>query len=782
MSGQVSNHRRRVLVRGAIIGLLMALAAMLGLWLGELSVPEAPPPEVAPPPAPGLSGGRPAAAAPVMDANAPPLYFFAEPERGGEWSIVEAEIGMAAKTGLHRYVAAVSLPWAGETDCSALLEPAAHIIQADPRAALLLKVNLNPTDEWLRANMDHAARIGGQTRRYPTPASPVWLDAARAALATLMAALEEDAFKDRVIGLVLCALQDGAWQRPGWDDSPANLNGFRAWLRGQYVQDEPLREAWGNAEVTIDTAAIPQVLEPAATESVFYALPEQASYSDFLRYTAESTADAIAALCVHVKSAAKAPVKVFAPYGYTYELLRNDTGHLGLGVVIASDLDGFVAPISYANRGLGGAGSFMGPVTSVLFHGKEWLVVDDTRTGVARDPETGEIARMKGLRSEDVFNVQRRNFASALIMGLGVVWSDPEGKGWLHDEEQWEEFGLMYQAYANVLAKEREPAAEAVAETGDPAWGVPPFPHARSLAVVVDEISRFYQRCDETVNELLLHQTVDAALRSGMPTRFCLLQDVLDDRMAPAPVYLFLNAFFLPDDDRKRLHEILTREQASAIWMYAPGYLNGREDAANISATTQMEVKQFDGAARSGSYSVLPGPWAAQDAPFGQAQDWAPLFYIDDPDVDVLAKYVDSGKASLGIKFLDEGWTSVYVAEPLLTPPVLREILRILEQPMCFREGAYGFFDAAWMGRGLLAVHSQESGERVMDLSRYYDVQDLFDARIGWPQKRSFVMNLTIGETRLMQLTPLPLSAYGQTEQAAEGEAAEGESVVTGES
>lgn len=774
MSGQASSHRRRVLVRGAIVCLLVAGAAGLGLWLGEISVPNAPPPEVVPPPAPGQSGdARPATAAPAIDENAPPLYFYADPERGGEWPIVEAEIGMAAKAGLHRYVVAIDLPWEGETDLDKLLEPANRVVTADPRAALLLKVDLNPPDEWLRANMDHVARIGGQTRRYPTPASPVWLDAARTGLTALIAALNEGPLKGRIIGFVLCALQDGVWQRPGWDESPASLNGFRAWLRGQYVQEEALREAWNNAETSFDSAAIPPALDAPDTQAVFYALPDQAPYVDFLRYTAESTADAIAALCVHAKSVAKPPVKIFASYGYTYELTRNDTGHLGLGLIIASDLDGFVAPVSYVNRGLGGAGAVMGPVTSVLFHGKEWLLVDDTRTGVARDPETGVIARMKGLRSEDVFNVQRRNFASALIMGLGVVWSDPEGKGWLHDEEQWEQFGLMYQAYANVLAKEREPITEPAAEPDDP---------ARGMAVVVDELSRFYQRCDEKVNELLLHQTVDAALRSGMPTRFCLLQDVLDDRIAPAPVYLFLNAFFLPDDDRQRLHEILTREQASAIWMYAPGYLNGRESAANISATTRMEVKQFDGAARNGSYFILPGPWVGQDEAFGQVQEWAPLFYIDDPKVDVLAKYVDSGKASLGIKFLDEGWTSVYVAEPLLTPPVLREILRILEQPLCFREGAYGFFDSAWMGRGLFALHAQESGERVVDLGRYYDVQDLFDARIGWPQKRSFVMNLNIGETRLMQLTPLPLPPAEDEEATVEGQPPENEPAVTDES
>ncbi|HNR30656.1 MAG TPA: beta-galactosidase [Candidatus Hydrogenedentes bacterium] len=770
MSGQTSSHKRRVLARAVLIALLALGAAGLGLWLGELSVPAVPPAEVVPPPPGTPRTQTPPDAEFVIDPDAPPLYFYADPNRGGEWLIVEAEIGMAAKAGVHRCVVAVNMPWADDADLDDLLEPVTRVVAANPKAVLLLKVNLNPPEEWLRAHMDEVARIGGQTRRYCTPASPVWLDAARLALDRLITAVDREPLRGRVLGYVLCALQDGAWQRPGWDESPASREGFRAWLRGQYVHDDALREAWGDAQASMESAMIPAPLDTADTRAVFFHLPEEAEHVDFLRYTSESTADAIAALCVHVKAASPRPVKVFAPYGYTYETARNDAGHLGLGLIIASDLDGFVAPVSYTNRGLGGAGSVMGPVTSALFHGKEWLVVDDTRTGVGRDPETGVIARMKGLRGEDVFHVQQRNFAAALIMGLGLVWADPEGKGWLHDEEQWKEFARMYATYADTLGGEREINTEAPAELENPIMGRPPFSHARGLAVVVDEMSRFHQRCDETLNDMLLHQTVDAAVRSGMPTRFCLLQDVLDDRIAPAPVYLFLNAFFLSDGDRQRLHEILEREQAAAIWMYAPGYINERTDAANITATTRMTVKQFDGATKGGSYFSLPGPWVHENEPFGQLHEWSPLFFMDDPKVDILARYIESGKASLGIKFLDEGWASVYVAEPTLTPPVLREVLRILEQPLYFREGAYGFFDSALGGRGLLAIHAQESGERVIDLGRYYDVQDLFDARIGWPQKRSFVINLNIGETRLLQLTPIPIPEAEEFDVTEEGE------------
>lgn len=732
----------------------MVLAGALGLWLGGLSVPEIP-----------LSAGEPVPGQPVagpasprlsevnfVDVLAPPLFMYADPERGGSWEIVEDEVRMSAAAGIHQYVVPISAPWNGKDEIEAVLAPMARVIAADPKAAILLKVNLNPSEDWLRANIGHAAKIGGQTKRYPAPASPLWMKTACEALEVLTTALLEGTYKTRIMGYELCALQDGLWQRPGYDESPASLAGFQEWLRRRYSDDSGLQQAWNNPGAVIDGVAIPSPPDSADTKQVFFTEP---IYVDFLQYSSESTADAIAALAVHLKSVTTPATAVFAPYGYTYEQLRNDSGHFGLGVIINSDLDGFAGPVSYSDRGLGGAGALMGPVTSVLFHGKKWLLLDDTRTGVEPNPETGTLARMKGLRSEDVFNVQRRNFATALIHGLGIAWTDPEGKGWLHDEEQWEEFAKMRELYAQVLKGEQDQSEEAAVAAGDLACGRPPFTHTNSLAVVVDELSRFHVRCDEKLHGLLLHQTRDAAVRSGMSTRFYLLQDVLEDRIAPAPVYLFLNVFFLPEDDRQRLHEILRREQAAAIWMYAPGFINGSAAVENISATTRMTVKAFDGAARSGSEFALPGPWVKENEPFGQSEEWAPLFYIDDPEIDTLGRYADSGKTSLAIKFLDEGWASVFAAEPVLTPSVLREILRILEQKLYFRDMSQNSFDASNIGRGLLAIHAQQNGERAIDMGRIYNLQDLFDARIGWPQKRAFVFSMSLGETRLLQLEPL---------------------------
>lgn len=816
------SDRMTVYLRVAAVLAMMALAVLAGLWAGRVSVPDYLASEsnadgTQNPPETPLGGSD----IPV-EPKAPPLFFFIGDVSDVHHAVVLEEIAMAAAAGIHQYIVPIPAPWD-----DAALPYGAEILQAvvgvDPKAAFLMQVDLNPPTSWLEAHPEDAVLAHGERQPFPTAASTIWLDDARSALQRLIQSLENSPLMPRVRGYIPAALADGRWyHRAGFDVSPANLAGFRNWLRRAYADDAALKASWANDAVTLDTAPIPP--EPGDDlHQVFFALPQMRILADFRRYTSESVANVIAALAAQIKTNSATGTIVLAPYGFSYEILDNDAGHFALGALLDSDLDGFISPFSYTDRGLGGAGGMMGPVHSARYHGKQWFMIDDTRTGIEGNPATGDIARIRGIRAEDVYNVQRRNFAAALVNGLGLIWADPMGEGWLHDTGQWEEFGRMHAIYARTLVEDAnnqlpentsetisdttppdaapplsnplsqkleqdpltssgkssaivsnipEPAplgtelsvdeepnesVEGAAESFDMAviQATPLIPGEALLMVVVDESARCYQQCDEKLNELLLHQARDTALRAGIATQFVLLQDVLDDIADPASVYLFLNAFRLRVDERARLHARLEREKSCAIWMYAPGYIDERPDPENITVTIGMQVKRFDEPARTGSTFRLTGRWMKQDESFGDALDIAPLFYIDDDEADVLAYYRASNRSSVAIRAFPAGWTSVFVADPNLSPGLLREILRILEQPLCFRPAARSYFDAAFLGNDLLAVHGKEVGERVIGLGRFCDVVDLFDASIGWPEKESFLLPLKMGETRLLKLSPL---------------------------
>jgi len=718
---------------------LVILAVLAGLWLGEKSVHFEEGTLPAHSPAPVAAGAAPEAGA----AGAPPLFFLVHiPSGAGEAAVLE-EIKMAADAGIHQYVVRVPLPWRG--DMNAFLGPIDLLTQADPNATMFLYLTLDPPPAWLAANPAEAARVAGREPSSASLASEVWRRDAHSALEALASAINVSLRSGSILGYVVGCLDAGQWQRTdGYDVSPANTDAFRRWLTARYKENAALQQAWDDPEVKLDTALIPDKPDTAGPCPSFFETLKEQRQVDFLQYTSEITADTIAAFTGYVKRAAGKSVKVIAPYGYTDELTASDSGHFALSRLLSTELDGFVSPVSYFDRGLGGVGGVMGPVDSVLAHQKTWFLIDDTRTGIARDPVTGEVARPKNIRAEDVYRVQQRNFAAAVTRGLGLWWADPQGDGWLHDPEMWQRFAKMWNVYQKVNTwrhGEREQT--------------PSYSTLPTLAVVVDETCRFYQRCDKVLNELLLNQVRDSAVRAGLPTKFYLLSDLLAENAPSASVYLFLNAFRLASDERARLHAVLQHNRAAAIWMYAPGYIDGSPSVENISATARIRAQAFEGPAQTGSVFLLPEKWMGKDEEFGAALEVQPLFYIEDLQTDVLAKFRASGKPSVAISFFEEGWASIFCAEPCLTPALLRQILSILEMPICFQVTPTKFYDAVYFGPSLMAIHGKEMGERVVNLDRVYDIQDLLAPEIGWPRKQVFNLPLKTGETRLLKLTPV---------------------------
>ncbi len=721
---------------------LMALAGAAGWWMGKWSVPEEAPavPRTAES-APEKPGGDTPGEQAAKEEKHPPVYLHVRLDTDADWAVALQEAAMAAEAGVHQYLVPVELAW---TEGEQVDDPAARLkrfVEVDPKASFLLKLNLNPSAQWLQAHPADTMVSDNPAQPCVSAASQQWIEDAKIALTGMMEKLEGSEVSRRLSGYVPCALLEGQWQLPaGFDRSEVNRQGFRDWLIRRYQSDEGLQQAWGLPGATGAAVEIPAPADPNDCARVFLELPSELPLSDFLRYSSDSVADALASVASHLAGTSVINPLILAPYGYEFELASNAAGHFALGSLLESDIDGFLSPVSYLDRGLGGAGAFMGPVHSLTDRGKRWFVVDDTRTGMARDEATGQIARVKGVRAGDIFDVQRRNFAAALVHGLGMVWSDPLAEGWLLDREQWAQFGKMREIYAGHMPA--PPGAVSQAElTG--------------VTVVVDENSRFVQRCDVRLNTPLLAGGRDAAVRAGTQVRFVLFQDLIDDIAPPTPVYLFLNLFQLDADSRRRLHDRLARDRAAAVWLYAPGYVDAAGSVDNVSATTGMTVKMFDQPAETGTTFGITGQFIPENAVIGQIQAMAPLFYVEDENADILGKYKSSGKGSIAIKPQESGWTSVYVAEPAMTPALFCEILRILEQPMYAPPAEVNYYDATYAAPGLLAVHGSEAGKRTVTLGQYYDTQDLFDPAIGWVQKDGFMLPLRTGETRLFTMKPI---------------------------
>ncbi len=722
-----------------ILATIVAVAA--GWWLGGVTAPWVTRVDrtVAAPTVETASVVTPASSTPVMLAL--PMGV------GIDREIALKQLALAAAAGVHLYLVQVPLPWPDHgPDINYLRDVLQDLVDTDPKCGIFLSVKLDPPDSWLAAHPDAAAVLGGQTRPSVSLASPVWRDVARAALTGLIEFAQGSSNNTHILGYHISCLEDGRWERAnGFDASEANTLAFRAWLANVYREDAALQAAWGDPSVTLRAAAVPARPKTDDSTTVFVTLPGQQNLLDYLRYSSESTAEVIGMFGKHIKNHAGEGLQVFASYGTGFDSLNNDSGQQGLSVLLASAVDALVTPVSYVDRGVGGAGGFMGAVDAARLRGKRWYLLDDTRTGITRDPATGTISRVAGLQPEDVYHVQQRNFAAALTHQLGLIWTDPKGEGQLLDEDMWKRFQGMREAYDAVLAS--------------PTAGSSPYdlrPDARpQIIVAMDERSRAYQLCDTSLNALLLQQTRDAVIRSGATAQFCLLKDVFDGVTPPANVYIFPNAFYLTPEERQQLQTLLEQNKATAIWLFAPGFFSGAGPgtAENIAATVQLPVKAFSGAEKSGSEALLDGRWLTASQEIGPTREWAPLFYLEGENIFGLAKYRDSGKTSAAITFFPTGWASAYVCEPALTVSLLREILGIVEQHLVFRRSG-AMNDAVYFGPNLVAVHAGERGERVIDLGAPFTVQDLLDPERGWADKQFINLDMAAGETRILRLTP----------------------------
>ncbi len=679
-----------------------------------------------------------------------PLFFGVGNVNGVDLAAIEEEASRANESGIHNYLVPTSIFWPGtEAAPSSVLDVAEAVRRGDPDARFLLLLDLNPPLAWLTTNEDARADPDDASIGNASLCSPVWMEAVREGIAKIVAEVRNR--KLNVVGYVPACLDGGQWKRADHRDHSANiLSAYREWLKAKYGGEEELRKAWNDPSISFDTLSLPHT--PVEQEGVaFFGNPLlNPAQVDFNRFCSEMTADVITAIVSSIKTNAGKDVMVFVPYGHTFEVINSQSGQLGFARLLETTVDGFISPISSVDRGIGGVGGFMGPIHSALDRGKKWLLLDDTRTGIVRDPVSGTATALSGVRIDDVEHVLKRNFAAALTNNLGIVWTDLEGKGAFLNDRLWALFRTLRDISVNLTSLDNTLRA----------FDAYYDPYSKDVInVVIDEESLFYQLTQSNQVRNLIAQARDAALVSGLPARFYLLSDVLGGRAKPASVYLFLNSYMLSENDRSVLHKILSENRATAVWLYAPGYIAEKPSVENIFATTGIRVAQLKTPSYSGSVCTFEANLLQKNQTFGDTLLWEPLFYIEDPDpnLSVLAAYRESGKPSVALKFMQDGWASVLVAEPTLDESILAEVLLIMEKPLIVHHERGMKSDVLYLGRHLLGIHGRDDKrrDRVIYLDRNYNVEDLLNPKVGWPNRSEIDISLALGETRLFRFHPV---------------------------
>ncbi|MGD2295150.1 MAG: beta-galactosidase [Candidatus Aminicenantes bacterium] len=706
--------------------------------------------------------------APTLFVDGKPTFYgtwWCPAPAAEEWGRADFARKYAGDTGIHIYAFDVGVQeWRGPGegrsglfDFSTVETRFNHILRADPQALFHLRIYLEMNErhtKWWHDMYPEEVEIASDGTHYRQSfASKIWREQVKDFLRQYITHLQDIGLANRVVSYQVGAGHTGEWVKGKLsmyyltgDYSRPMLSHFRTWLKAKYKDNERLQTAWNDPRVTLDTVEVPTGAEQFQTQHWIFRDPQkEQKVIDYYRCLADLCSELIIDFCRTVKDATRGRSLAGAFYGYLMELAWNAgffsegpdsefstyqrSGHLGLDRVLDSPyVDFLVSPYSYGFRGIGGEGCSMPPSESMRLHNKLYLFEDDTRTHTAAHPAYG---RAKNLAETKA--ILRRNLAYVISRGQGIWWLVNKGHmDIIHEPglkpvlEQFQKLGTF------ALETDRTSCAE--------------------IAVLLDDESFFYESVKNDLDfPLIFKQRLVGLPRLGAPCDVFLLDDLLEGRLPPYKLYIFLNAFRLDESRRQALKKEIRKEGRVALWIYAPGYIKNTPSVDNMLGLTGFKFASHDrpwpSFAHITNFKHPMTEGLPQDLFWGTDSRLSPLFHVDDPDAEVLGQVIYSqgtNKPGFCLKTFPD-WTSIYIAVPGIPAPVLRNIARFAGVHLYSNKG-----DVLYASRNLLSVHTLSGGHRTFQLPHSVEVvYDLFEDRIVTQNSQEIQVELEPASTSL---------------------------------
>jgi hypothetical protein len=707
--------------------------------------------------------------APTLFLDGKPVFYSAwwvSPPAIDGWYASGVTKKNADQTGIHIYAFDVGpAEWCGPApgrpghyDFSTVQARFNRILEADPKALFHLRIYLEMSEPqsqwWLDLYPDELEILSDGTPYRQSFASEVWRRQAKDFLRAYIAHLKKTGLINRVLSYQVGAGHTGEWVKgkssmfflTGDYSKPMTLH-FQAWLREHYKNSvTDLRSAWNKTQISFESAQVPSGTEQFETKDMIFRDPKQEqNVIDYYHCLADLCGNLVVDFCHTVKEETGGKALAGAFFGYLMELAWNAgffaegpgsvystyqrSGHLGLSQVLESPyVDFLVSPYSYGFRGIGGEGCSMLPTESLRLHNKLYLMEDDTRTHTDKDPAYGRARNM-----EESQAILRRNFGYVAAHGQGIWWLVNKGH-----------MDSSFEPALTPLLKEFQKLGTFALET-DRSPGA-------EIAVLLDDESFLYETVRNELDvPLIFHQRLKGLPRMGAPYDVYLLNDFIRGRLRPYKLYIFLNSFRLDAARRTALKNELCKEGRTALWIYAPGYINDTASVSNMKDITGFNFVENRNpwpsfiSIRDFSHPITAH--LSQDLFWGTDSHLGPQFFLADSDAQVLGNIVMAqGTCQPGFaikKF--PAWTSIYAAVPDIPAQVLRSIARFAKVHIYSDDG-----DVLEVSSNLLSVHTVSGGLRTFSLpSRVDVVYDLFGKTIAGRNTDHFTVILPQASTSL---------------------------------
>jgi hypothetical protein len=216
-------------------------------------------------------------------------------------------------------------------------------------------------------------------------------------------------------------------------------------------------------------------------------------------------------------------------------------------------------------------------------------------------------------------------------------------------------------------------------------------------------------------------------------------------------LYVFLNAFYVDPARRAAIQAKLARNGATALFLYAPGYLGPEgESLEGIERLTGIRVARDS---REGRPQILlvPGDPLAQglaaQPPLGDKRlTVSPIFYADDPGARIVGRLIESRRPGLVVKRA-AGWTSIYSSAMPLAPGLMRNIARSAGVHVWMETDDALYTDGQYAG-----IHAATDGQKTLHLPAAFTVTDALSNKRLATAARTASIPMKRTETVLLRL------------------------------
>lgn len=551
------------------------------------------------------------------------------------------------------------------------------------------------------------------------------------------------------------------------DYSPVAKAEFKVWLKKKYKKVEELRKSWGDPKVTFENAEPPNEVERySSTHGIFFDPAVSRRVPDYFSFFNDMVSDVLVENCRWIKEMTNDKKIVGSFYGYLWcnfpNLSVNHTGHLGLAKVLdSSDVDFIASPYTYDNKQIGGPDNSQTLPEDALMHGKLYFNEVDTETHLNKRQWRWGNSLNLPKNWEETKALLIRDYGYSMTKGFGLWWTDLRGSNY-HDEKIIELLGKMKKVDENYVKADKRSNAD--------------------IAVILDEETfKYFGDGEPLFNALLTAQKQWQLGFIGTPWEPYLLTDFGNPKMKDFKVYIFLNTFKVTGQQRDAIHKKLKRNNATAVWVYAPGYITENKlSLENMAALTGIKLAENNTAGelrveitnyenpytqtlhRGFVYgtdvdvnSIIRyydhqiylkdprDPGLRRDLPGFRIN---PRFYSDDSEATVLGNLAGVNKPGLVVK-KQAGWTSVYSSAPILPAALLRNIVRAA--------GGHIYVDAndvVYANKNTLCIYSPAGGMKMIKLPKSSKVVNHLDGTIYTDGATEFPLTLAANESVLLSL------------------------------